>query len=77
LVETSCDTGWFQMLVPLKPKSCEVFGQNDLLGPSWADHKSDEAADYAWTLWRPYQCCPIKGDILLKVIRWMAWPFCQ
>ena len=77
LVETRCDTGWFQMLVPLRPKSCEVFGQNDLFGFSWADFKSDEAADYAWNLWRPYQCCEIKGEVLLEVIRWMAWPYCD
>ena len=77
LLETRCETGWFQMLVPLQPKSCEVFGQNDTFGASWADFKSDEQADYAWNLWRPYQCCRIKGQRLLRVIRWLPWPFCR
>lgn len=77
LLETRCETGWFQMLLPLQPKACEVFGQNDTLGLSWADFKSDEQGDYAWNLWRPYQCCRIKGQVLLQLIRWQPWPSCR
>ena len=77
LYETRCETGWFQMLVPLRPKTCEVFGQTDLVGASWADFKSDVAADYAWTLWRPYRCCEIKGQVLLAVLNFMRWPACR
>ena len=74
LRENDRKTGIWQMLTPLKPKACEVFGQNDTTGPSWADWKSDDSGDYGWTLWRPYECCRRAGQILIGVIRWVDWP---
>ena len=76
LFETRCATGWFQMLVPNRPKVCEAFGRDDRAGPSWAEGKVDPAGDYAWTLWRPYRCCRVRGQVLLSVIQWLQWPFC-
>lgn len=78
LYETDRRTGTFQMLVPLKPRRCEVFGQNDLAW-SWAAEagegpKVDEAGDYAFTLWRPYRCCRVRGQVLLQVVQWREWP---
>lgn len=75
LFELRCETGKFQMLVPLPLRQCEVFGRNDLV-TSWGINKSDEEADYAWNLWRPYQCCEIKGQKLISVIHLRPWPTC-
>lgn len=75
LYEVDRKTGYWQFLVPIQTRACEVFGQDDTRRlRSWADGKVDEEGDYAWTLWRPYKCCQVKGDILLYTIEWVEWP---
>jgi integrating conjugative element protein (TIGR03756 family) len=76
LLETLCATGWFQMHSPVPIPACEVFGQADTLLPlSWGDFRTDTFADYAWTLWRPYECCKRRGEYLGS-LEWMLWPPC-
>ena len=72
LRERDRKTGQFQMLVPLAIPACEVFGEPDLVY-SWGNHKTDTEADYAWNLWRPYECCTIKG-VYIGQIRWTDFP---
>lgn len=68
-------TGHWQRLVPKPSGGCEVFGANDTLSvASWADHQVDPAGDYAWNLWRPYKCCPRRGDRLIYHVQWVPWP---
>ena len=68
LVENDRATGWWQMHTPLPTANCETFGRNDTLSVmSWADGKADENEDYAWTLWRPYQCCERRGSFLFSI----------
>ncbi|EAA5901522.1 TIGR03756 family integrating conjugative element protein [Salmonella enterica] len=53
----------WQMLVPKKSASCAIFPD----GPStdsYADKLAEDGA-YAWTLWRPYKCCPRRGQTFL------------
>lgn len=66
LKEGDPGTGQWQMLLPKQSKSCETFGQNDTLAgiASWAGGKGAESGDYAWTLWRPYKCCQVKGAFI-------------
>ncbi len=75
LREVDHRTGYWQMLTPRPEDRCAVFGQNDTKTPvSWADGKVDPAGDYAWNLWRPYRCCPVRGQTLLSIVQWMPWP---
>jgi len=75
LVEKDRRTGTWQMLLPLPESSCNVFGTNDLAIPSgWGGGKVDPEGDYAWTLWRPYQCCRRRGQWFLFNIDWIAYP---
>lgn len=77
LLETLCTTGWFQMHSPVPLPSCEAFGQDDTLLPvSWGDYRTDRGGDYAWTLWRPYECCKVMGEEYIGSIQWMPWPPC-
>lgn len=62
-------TGKWQMHHPRSTSSCMVFGVDDTNGPSWAsgvrDATDDEGAqDYAWTLWRYYDCCEREGTFI-------------
>ena len=66
LREANGNTGKFQMLHPIKTKSCEAFGTNDLSAVAdWGGGKSDTRNRYMWTLWRPYKCCPRGGQRFL------------
>ena len=75
LVETDARTGTWQMLTPRPEASCGVFGTNDLVGlAGWGGGRVDSAGDYAWNLWRPYQCCSRRGQRFLFDINWIAYP---
>lgn len=75
LVENDRRTGWWQMHTPLPSASCEAFGRNDTVSLlSWADGKGDPQGDYAWTLWRPYQCCQRRGQWFLGNIDFAPFP---
>lgn len=68
-------TGLWQMLAPRPEASCDVFGLNDLADLSgWGGGRVDEAGDYVWNLWRPYQCCSRQGQVFLLDINWIAYP---
>ncbi len=34
----------------------------------------DPEGDYAWNLWRPYQCCEKEGQFFLFDINWINYP---
>ena len=75
LVEKDRKTGVWQMLTPRTDSSCHVFGRNDLASAAgWGGGRVDPGGDYAWTLWRPYQCCKKRGQIFLTSIDWIAYP---
>jgi integrating conjugative element protein (TIGR03756 family) len=75
LVEKDARTGTWQMLAPRPETSCDVFGTNDLVGlAGWGGGRVDSAGDYAWNLWRPYQCCSRRGQWFLFDINWIAYP---
>ncbi|MDE0093250.1 MAG: TIGR03756 family integrating conjugative element protein [Gammaproteobacteria bacterium] len=66
LREANGATGKFQMLHPVKSKSCKAFGTNDLTTlADWGGDKTDVKNSYMWTLWRPYKCCPKGGQTFL------------
>ena len=75
LVEKDRSTGTWQMLVPNTETSCNVFGTNDLASlTGWGGGRVDSAGDYAWNLWRPYQCCRRRGQWFLFDIDWFSYP---
>ena len=75
LVEKDPSTGTWQMLVPRTETSCNVFGTNDLASlTGWGGGRVDSAGDYAWNLWRPYQCCRRRGQWFLFDIDWFSYP---
>lgn len=67
LVENDPNTGVWQMLVPKQDNQCYAFGENDVMSNSWSDGRQSEDNRYAFTLWRPYQCCEAKGIYLFTV----------
>ena len=67
LVENDPNTGVWQMLVPKQDKQCYAFGENDVISRSWSDGRQSEDNRYAFTLWRPYQCCEARGIYLFTV----------
>ncbi len=63
------------MLLPKAESSCAVFGTNDLASVNgWGGGRVDAGGDYAWNLWRPYQCCERKGQFFLFDINWITYP---
>lgn len=75
LVEGNARTGTWQMLAPRADASCAVFGTNDLLSVAgWGGGRVDPGGDYAWTLWRPYQCCQREGHVFITDINWTSYP---
>jgi len=65
LEEGNDKTGDWQMLAPVMDTHCETFGANDTASVGgWAGGKLAADGNYAWTLWRPYSCCEIKGVFL-------------
>jgi integrating conjugative element protein (TIGR03756 family) len=68
IVENDPTNGWWQMTVPVVDNTCTVFGTNDLAMPAgWGGGKVARSGSYAWTLWRPYQCCSIEGTYLFSI----------
>ena len=68
LKENDAGNGYWQMVSPKLEKSCSVFGENDLSTPAgWGGGKIAASGNYAWTLWRPYRCCEIKGVYLWSI----------
>ncbi|HBQ5938425.1 TPA: TIGR03756 family integrating conjugative element protein [Klebsiella pneumoniae] len=53
----------WQMLVPKKSASCAIFPDGSATD-SYADKLAEDGA-YAWPLWRPYKCCPRRGQTFL------------
>lgn len=53
----------WQMLMPKKSASCSVFPDGRATD-TYADKLAEDGA-YAWTLWRPYKCCPRRGQTFL------------
>ncbi|EPF3811049.1 TIGR03756 family integrating conjugative element protein [Klebsiella aerogenes] len=53
----------WQMLVPKKSASCAIFPDGSTTD-SYADKLAEDGA-YIWTLWRPYKCCPRRGQTFL------------
>lgn len=75
LRENTDKEGKWQMLTPNQSKTCSVFGDNDTTTlTGWDGGKQAVSANYAWTLWRPYQCCKKKGDYFLYSINFMSYP---
>ena len=75
LVEGNARTGTWQMLAPRAENSCAVFGTNDLFSVvGWGGGRVDPGGDYAWTLWRPYQCCQREGQVFITDINWTSFP---
>ena len=75
LKENDPATGEWQMLLPKAESSCAVFGTNDLASVNgWGGGRVDTGGDYAWNLWRPYQCCERKGQFFLYDINWITYP---
>ena len=75
LVEGHARTGTWQMLAPRAESSCAVFGTNDLFSAAgWGGGRVDPGGDYAWTLWRPYQCCQREGQVFITDINWTGYP---
>lgn len=68
LEEGDDKTGDWQLMTPAMAAQCETFGANDTVSVSgWAGGKVASGGDYAWTLWRPYSCCQVKGIFLGSV----------
>lgn len=53
----------WQMLAPSAEKQCDLFPDRDITA-TYSDRLAVDGA-YAWTLWRPYQCCPRRGQTFL------------
>lgn len=63
VTEGDSDNHQWQMLAPKKSSTCAVFPD----GAATDSHADKLAVDgaYAWTLWRPYKCCPRRGQTFL------------
>ena len=64
LIENNAGTGVWQMLAPRQDRQCAVFGENDVMTRAWSRGRHAEDHRYAFTLWRPYECCKDKGSYL-------------
>ena len=60
-MESDAATGKWQELTPTLSRSCAVF-------PNSGNHAQATQGDYAWALWRPYQCCERQGQVFLGSI---------
>ena len=67
LIENDPSSGVWQMLAPIQDQSCYVFGENDVFGRAWSADRQSEDNRYAYTLWRPYECCEAQGAYLFTV----------
>lgn len=57
------ETGKWQRLQPEQTDVCSAFPDQDYL----ANYTGliPEDGDYAWVLWRPYECCERRGEVLI------------
>ena len=67
LIENREETGVWQMLAPKVDQQCYVFGKNDVLSRAWSAGRQTADKRYAFSLWRPYECCQKKGAYLFTV----------
>lgn len=75
LKENTDKEGKWQMLTPKKSNTCSVFGENDTTSlTGWDGGRQAETGNYAWTLWRPYECCERKGQKFLYSITFTSYP---
>lgn len=56
-------TGKWQRLQPNMSDSCTVFPDRGIAA-LFTDVMADDG-DYVWALWRPYQCCKRRGEVLI------------
>lgn len=73
--EWSSKDGKWQMLYPKMESQCHIFGEpstrkDSSLGPilDGYSHRRSKSGDYAWQLWRPYECCKKMGQKFLFAI---------
>ncbi len=58
-------SGVWQMVVPKYDDTCYVFGENDVFNPiSWSHGRENDSDQYAFALWREYECCKKKGSLI-------------
>ena len=62
VVENTSNHKW-QMLYPQMQNSCRVWPDRQASNP-YSD-RIDANGNYAWALWRPYECCQRRGQVLL------------
>ena len=75
LKENDRSTGLWQLLHPRSETTCEVFGSDDRLAASgWGSGRRDTKGEYVWNLWRPYRCCPRRGQWFLYDLDWSGYP---
>lgn len=68
LIENTRIQGYWEVLVPQPDPECVVFGVNDVAAfRDWGGGRVTEGGQYAYTLWRPYKCCEIKGTFVESV----------
>ena len=67
LRENDPSTGVWQMLAPKMDEQCYAFGENDVLSTPWSLGRHSDDNRYAFTLWRPYECCDAQGSYLFTV----------
>lgn len=63
VIEGDSSNHRWQMLTPKKSAACSVFPDGGVTD-TYADKLAENGA-YAWTLWRPYKCCPRRGQTFL------------
>ncbi|EMQ2085174.1 TIGR03756 family integrating conjugative element protein [Salmonella enterica subsp. enterica] len=63
VIEGDSSNHQWQMLTPKKSAACSVFPDGSVTD-TYADKLAADGA-YAWTLWRPYKCCPRRGQTFL------------
>lgn len=62
--ENNANNHQFQMIFPDAATNSRVMGGS----ATWANGKNINGDEgYAWTLWRPYECCKKKGSFLFSV----------
>ncbi|HYN38823.1 MAG TPA: TIGR03756 family integrating conjugative element protein, partial [Rhodospirillales bacterium] len=67
VIENVPTTHRWQMLRPI-PGPCEIFGLPDVAAGSivgWSSGKDSITGDYAFNLWRPYECCRRHRDVFI------------
>ncbi|UTJ48402.1 TIGR03756 family integrating conjugative element protein [Atlantibacter subterranea] len=63
VIEGNSSNHKWQMLTPKKSAACSVFPDGSATD-TYADRLAEDGA-YVWTLWRPYKCCPRRGQTFL------------